>query len=84
MNKIFETDIISKKPYNGKEITNNVLKHIIANYNISNSRLNKIKTYITKKTLQNQQALDKYIEKILIEKAENKKNKKTQYNNGYK
>lgn len=84
LKKIFETDIISKKPYNGKEITNNVLKHIIANYNISNSRLNKIRKYIAKKTIQNQQALDEYIEKILIEKAENKKNKKTQYNNGYK
>jgi hypothetical protein len=73
LKKIFESDIISKTPYNGKEITNNVLKHIIANYNISNSRLNKIKKYITKKTSQNQQALDEYIEKILIEKAENKK-----------
>jgi hypothetical protein len=84
LKKIFESDIISKKPYNGKEITNNVLKHIIANYNISNSRLNKIKKYITKKTLQSQQALDEHIEKILVEKVENKKNKKTQYNNGYK
>lgn len=76
LQRIFDTDIISRRPYNGKEVSDNVLKYIIHNYEITNSKLNKINNYFQKTTLQNEKALDKYIEQVLLEKAEKKKEKK--------
>ena len=34
LKRIFDTDIISKKPYNGKEITDNLLKPIMTTYKL--------------------------------------------------
>ncbi len=74
LKQIASSDIISKQPFNGKEVTNNVLKYIIQNFELSFSKLNIIQEYLNKKTLQNEKALEAYIEKVLVEKA--KKNKR--------
>ena len=70
LKKIFETDIISKQPYNGKEITDNLLKQIMTSYTLDKRTITKIEKYLLKDELQNQKALDKYIDQILTEKAE--------------
>ena len=73
LKKIHENDIVSKKPYNGKEITNNILKRILELYPVKGPLRQKIQNYISKDGLQNQKALDKYIDQILEEKAIKKK-----------
>ena len=72
LKRIFDTDIISKKPYNGKEITDNLLKQIMTTYKLDKRTITKIEKYLLKDELQNEKALDKYIDQILTEKAEKK------------
>ena len=62
--------IISQKPFNAKEITNNILTHIRNSFELEDVLVKKIKAYISKKELQNEKGLDEYIEMILTEKAE--------------
>jgi hypothetical protein len=62
--------IISQKPFNAKEITNNILTHIMNSFELEDVLVKKIKAYISKKKLQNEKGLDEYIEMILTEKAE--------------
>jgi hypothetical protein len=81
LEKIFETDIISKQPYDGKEITDNLLKQIVSSYKLDKRTVTKIEKYLLKDELQNQKGLDKYIEQILTEKAE-KKSKLDSYAGG--
>ena len=69
LKKIHENDIISTKPYSGKDVTNKILKRILDIFNLSNSAERKIQNYISKDSLQNEKALDKYIDQILEEKA---------------
>lgn len=73
LKKIHENDIISKLPYNGKEITDNILKRILELYQLKDSMKRKIQNYISKDGIQNEKALDKYIDQILEEKAAKKK-----------
>ena len=73
LKKIHDNDIISKLPYNGKEITNNILKRILELYPIRESMKRKVQNYISKDGFQNEKALDKYIDQILEEKAAKKK-----------
>ena len=73
LKKITKNDVISKIPFNGKEITNNVLKQIMKMYELSAKKITKIESYIVKKELQNEKGLDRYIEMILNEKAKKKK-----------
>jgi len=73
LKKIHENDIISKLPYNGKEITDNILKRILELYSVKDSMKSKIHNYFSKDGLQNEKALDKYIDQILEEKASRKK-----------
>lgn len=75
LKKIHENDIISTKPYSGKDLTNKILKRILDLFNLSNSVERKIHNYISKDSLQNERALDKYIDQILEEKAIKKKGK---------
>ena len=72
LKRIFDTDIISKKPYNGKGITDNLLKQIMTTYKLDKRTITKIEKYLLKDELQNEKALDKYIDQILTEKAEKK------------
>ena len=73
LKKIHENDIVSKLPYNGKEITDNILKRILELYPVKGPLKQKIQNYISKDGLQNEKALDNYIDQILEEKAAKKK-----------
>jgi predicted secreted protein len=73
LKKITKNDVISKMPFNGKEVANNVLKQIMEMYELDTKKIAKIQSYISKKELQNEKGLDKYIDMILTEKAEKKK-----------
>ncbi|TXE18585.1 hypothetical protein ES692_05960 [Psychroserpens burtonensis] len=75
---ITEIDVISKKPFNAKIVTNATLLHIIEAYTLDAKRIKKIETYLLKDDIQNEKGLDAYIDKILTEKADRKKNSKKQ------
>ena len=71
LKKIHENDIVSTHPYNGKEITDNILKRILETNDIFKiPMLNKMYEYLKKDSLQNEKGLDRYIDQILTEKAE--------------
>jgi hypothetical protein len=70
---ITDIDVISKKPFNAKDVTNNILKHIIEFYSLDAKRIRRIEKYISKENIQNEKGLDSYIDMILTEKANNKK-----------
>jgi hypothetical protein len=72
LKKIYDTDVISKKPYNGKQVTNDLLSVILSLFNLETKLVSKIKEYQSKDSLQNEKGLDKYIDKILSEKTEKK------------
>ena len=73
LKRIFEDDIMSKQPFNAKQLTNNILTQIMSRYTLDSKKIAKIESYIAKKGIQNEKGLDKYIEMILTEKAEKKK-----------
>ena len=75
LKKLYDTDVISKVPYNGKQVTNDVLSMIMEIYDLNDKLVFKIKEYQAKDALQNEKGLDRYIDKILTEKAEKKANK---------
>ena len=68
--KTHDNDVISKIPYNGKQVTNDVLSMIMCIFELDARLVSKIKEYQSKKGLQNEKGLEKYIDKILTEKAE--------------
>jgi hypothetical protein len=70
LEKIHDTDVISKKPYNGKQVTNDILTKILSLYQLNTEIVDQIKEYLSKGSLQNEKGLNRYIEKILKEKAE--------------
>ena len=72
LKKIYDTDITSKKPYNGKQVTNDILSMIMSIFELDDKLVSKIKEYQSKEGLQNEKGLEKYIDKILTEKAEKK------------
>ena len=72
LKKIYDTDVISKRPYDGKKVTNDILSKIINIFNLDNKLVSKIKDYQSKEGLQNEKGLDIYIDQILTEKANKK------------
>ena len=70
LKKIHENDILSVHPYNGKQITDSILKRILELYELDSKARNKIQVYLQKDSLQNEKGLGRYIDKILTEKAE--------------
>ena len=70
LEKLYDTDVISKKPYNGKQVTNDILSMIMSIFELDAKLVSKIKEYQSKEGLQNEKGLDRYIDKILTEKAE--------------
>jgi hypothetical protein len=72
LEKLYETDVISKIPYNGKQVTNDILSMIMSIFELDAKLVSKIKEYQSKEGLQNENGLDRYIDKILTEKAEKK------------
>ena len=75
LKKIYETDVISKQPYNGKQVTDDILSVILDMYKLDDKIVSKIKDYQSKDKLQNEKGLERYIDKILTEKAEKKSSK---------
>ena len=75
LKKIFDTDIISKQPYNGKQVTNDILSTILVMFDLDVNTVSKIKDYQSKNELQNEKDLNSYIDFILKEKGD--RNKKT-------
>ena len=69
LKKIYDTDVISKQPYNGKQVTNNILSMILTIFEIDAKLVSNIKAYQSKDGLQNEKGLEKYIDKILTEKS---------------
>ena len=74
LKKIYDTDIISKQPYNGKQVTNDLLSVILSIFDLGDKKVLKIKEYQAKDGLQNEKGLDRYIDKILTEKASKSSN----------
>jgi hypothetical protein len=72
LEKIYDTDVISKQPYDGKQVTNDILLMIISQFELDSKLISKIKDYQSKEGLQNEKGLEKYIDKILTAKAEKK------------
>ena len=73
LKRIFDDDIMSKQPFNAKQVTNDILTQIMSRYTLDTKKIAKIESYIAKKELQNEKGLDEYIDMILTEKAEKKK-----------
>ena len=70
LKKIYDTDVISKQPYNGKQVTNDILSVIMNIFKLEEKLISKINDYQSRNELQNKKGLDRYIDKILTEKAE--------------
>ena len=60
------------QPYNGKQVTNDILSMILSIFELETKLVSKIKEYQSKEGLQNEKGLDRYIDKILTGKAEKK------------
>ena len=70
LKKIFDDDIMSTNPFDGKQVANDILTQIMSRYSLNTKKIAKIESYIAKKEIQNEKGLDKYIDMILTEKAE--------------
>ncbi|MDC1362319.1 zinc-ribbon domain-containing protein [Crocinitomicaceae bacterium] len=78
LERLFEDDVMAEKKFDGKQITNDILKQIVKDdgkyaYKLNKRTLDKIDKYLKLEGLQNEKGLDKYIDQILTEKAERKK-----------
>ena len=69
LKKLFYDDIMSKKPFNAKQVSNDILKQIMKRYTLDTKKVRKIEKYLAKTELQNEKGLDEYIDMILTEKA---------------
>jgi hypothetical protein len=54
LKKIYNTDVISKKPYNGKQVTNDILSVILNMFDLDPKLISRIKEYQLKDGLQNE------------------------------
>ena len=72
LKKIYDTDVISKQPYNGKQVTYDILSVIMNKFKLEEKLISKISDYQSKSELQNEKGLERYIDKILTEKAKAK------------
>ncbi|MDC6468157.1 zinc-ribbon domain-containing protein [Flavobacteriaceae bacterium] len=72
LKRIFDTDVIASKDFNGKQITNDILNQILKDHSLDSKTISKINNYLALDSLQNEKELDKYIDKILEEKVKRK------------
>ena len=49
LKKIYDTDVISKKPYNGKQVTNDILLMILSIFELDTKLVSKINEYRSRK-----------------------------------
>jgi len=73
LNKIFEMDIIIERKFNAKLITNAILLRIIKNFSLSDGEIIRIERYLSKNSIENEDALNDYVEQILVEKSKKSK-----------
>ena len=69
-------DVVSALPFNAKKVTNEILRHILEAYKLKPKQVELIEGYLRKRTLQNEEGLNEYIDMILEEKANKKRSKK--------
>ena len=69
LKKIYDTDVLSKKPYDGKKVTNDILSIILSTFDLAPILVTKITAYQSKDGLQNEKGLEMYIDKLLNEKV---------------
>jgi len=62
-------DIVSAKPFNAKAVTTAVLQHIMNSYSVNENTMRKIEKYMSMNDLQNEDALNRYIEMRLSKKS---------------
>jgi cytochrome c-type biogenesis protein CcmH/NrfF len=74
---ITEIDVVSKRPFDAKKVTNEILCHIMKAYSIAPNKVSLIKEYLRKRSLQNEEGLNAYVEIILEEKSKKKKKRST-------
>ncbi len=70
---ITDIDVVSTLPFNPKKVTNEILIHILASFELSKEKILSINSYLMKQKIQNEEELNKYIDNILDEKSKKKK-----------
>ncbi len=70
LKKLFEKDIISKTPFKAKAVVNDVLRYILANYDVKKHKP-QIEAYLKLKNTRNKEALNRYIDYLMDQKASN-------------
>lgn len=70
---ITEIDVVSNKPFNPKKVTDDILKQLMNLFIFEDAIIKKMKDYLSMANIQNEKALDNYVDKVLREKA-NKSN----------
>ncbi|MDA7656552.1 zinc-ribbon domain-containing protein, partial [Akkermansiaceae bacterium] len=75
LKRIFDNDVMVSKKFDGKVIVNDILNQILKEHSLDSKIISKINKYLALDSIQNEKALDKYIDIILEEKAERKKSK---------
>jgi len=69
LKKIYDTDIVSPLPIDGKIVANSILNKIMMMYELDNKKLRQIEIYIAKDKLQNKWDLSKHVHTLLKEKS---------------
>lgn len=69
LKKLTQNDIISNEPFDGKRVTDDLLKKILEIYDLDQDTKIKISKYISLQGLQNENKLEEYIDYILSKKA---------------
>ena len=69
LKKIFNSDILVDKNYNGKKITDDILTQLKNNHVLTKGLLNSVNKYLQYNNLINERSMQLFIDKILKEKA---------------
>lgn len=69
LKKLTTNDIISVSPFDGKQVTDDLLKKILEIYDLDKYTITQINKYLSLQGLQNENKLEEYIDYILSKKA---------------
>ena len=69
LKKIYDTDIVSPLPFDGKIVANSILNKIMTMYELDKKKVRQIEIYIAKDKLQNKWGLSKHVHTLLKEKS---------------
>ncbi|EDN67546.1 hypothetical protein BGP_4729 [Beggiatoa sp. PS] len=70
LKELFDNDIVSEKPFNGKKIVDDLLVKITGLFEIDKRTQQRIDSYLKENALQNEKGLEKYVDKLLTVKAD--------------